>query len=222
MKSSNTWDWGNHSICGSDIPRINPGTGFPSGPRIPCRAPGTVKRRRVSVLQRASHIKEPLLWRWLAAWQATHSATSPAHSQQPVTPPFVTDARHTFKGNQQSSTKANMGQKGCPLWVDSHTLARVKKSCDACVWVCLVCHGRFPLYALTLLAPHAVYASYSSCYFSCSCLGLIHSGAGTKFPSLYHAEQRALHRWYTWFNVLGIPIFNTWNKFTECLAKGTD
>lgn len=62
--SLNTWIWGNHSICGSDIPHINPGTGFPSGPRIPCRAPGTMKRRRVSVLQRASHIKEPPLWRW--------------------------------------------------------------------------------------------------------------------------------------------------------------
>lgn len=51
-------------VCGSDIPRINPGTGFPSGPRIPCRAPGTVKKRRVSVLQRASHIKAPPPWRW--------------------------------------------------------------------------------------------------------------------------------------------------------------
>lgn len=62
--SLNTWIWGDHSICGSDIPHTNPGTGFPSGPRIPCKAQGTVKRRRVSVLQRASHIKEPPLERW--------------------------------------------------------------------------------------------------------------------------------------------------------------
>lgn len=34
---------------GGDVPRTNPGTGFPSGPRIPCRAPGTVKKERRGV-----------------------------------------------------------------------------------------------------------------------------------------------------------------------------
>ena len=115
FKSSSTHVWGYHGICGGDIPRINPGTGFPSGPRIPCRAPGTVKRRRVSVLQRASHIKEPPLWRW--CWLPDRHLTQPhprARSRRPVTPLFVTEARHTFKEYKQSTTKANTGQRGCP------------------------------------------------------------------------------------------------------------
>lgn len=58
--------WPPQYFCSSDIPRINPGTGFPSGPRMPCRAPGTVKRRRVLVLQRAIHIKG--LQRWSSAF----------------------------------------------------------------------------------------------------------------------------------------------------------
>lgn len=37
------------AAAGGDVPRTNPGTGFPSGPRIPCRAPGTVKKERRGV-----------------------------------------------------------------------------------------------------------------------------------------------------------------------------
>lgn len=47
---------------GGDVPRTNPGTGFPSGPRIPCRAPGTVKKERRGVTSsksRAPTSKEP-------------------------------------------------------------------------------------------------------------------------------------------------------------------
>lgn len=90
-------------------------------------------------------------------------------------------------------------------------------------WVLLgVGLDRFSLHALTLVASHAVYASFSSCHFPCTCLGLIHFGTGTKLPTCYHAEQRAFNKWYTWFNVPGIPFFNMRNKFTECSKSARD
>lgn len=197
--SPNTWIWCNHSICGSDIPHINPGTGFPSGPRIPCRAPGTVKRRRVSVLQRASHIKEPPLERWCFLCLTGTSLSRCMFATTSYTFFSVTHALHAFKEHKQSSTKANTEHRGCPLQADRHAL----ELCLEILW-CL---------SFAWCEPWQIPSSrYYPPYALILPLLLLMSGLET----LGHWTPFSLPRWtegtynlinrYTRFYVLGIPF----------------
>lgn len=109
--------------------------------------------------------------------------------------------------------KQTWGKKGgCPLWIDRHTLAVSRN---------LLMLGFGVPWQIVSSASHAVYASFSSRHFSRSCLGLIRSGTGTRLSSLYHAERRAFNKWYTWFNVLGIPFFKHVEQIYWMFGIGT-
>lgn len=109
-------------FAGSDIPRINPGTGFPSGPRIPCTAPGTVEKKEEGcqfASKRQPHQRDTAVEMVARSGAGCLTGTSLSRflcsSQQPVTSVFVTDVPHPFKGCKQSPARQTLGKGGCPL-----------------------------------------------------------------------------------------------------------